>query len=89
MRLRSIVIGAVIALVFIALGGLAWTWRSAIAPISAGEVSTNNHQIISRGADLAAIGGCGTCHTADAGKPLAEDCLSPSVWNDLFDQHHA
>ncbi|ABE62020.1 cytochrome c, class I [Nitrobacter hamburgensis X14] len=84
MRLRSIVIGAVIALVFIALGGIAWTWRSAIAPISAGGAAINDHQIISRGADLAAIGGCGTCHTADAGKPLAGGLPLPTPFGTIF-----
>lgn len=84
MRLRSIVIGLVSVLVLVSLGGIAWTWRFAIAPISAGKASTNDHQIVSRGADLAAIGGCGTCHTSLAGKPLAGGLPLPTPFGTIF-----
>jgi len=84
MRLRSIFIAVVIALVLVVLGGIAWTWRPAIAPISAREASAKDQQLISRGADLAAIGGCGTCHTADAGKLLAGGLPLPTPFGTIF-----
>jgi mono/diheme cytochrome c family protein len=84
MRLRSIGIGIFVALILIIIGGFALTWHSAIAPISAGEASAYDHQIISRGADLAAIGGCGTCHTADADKPLAGGLPLPTPFGTIY-----
>lgn len=42
-------------------------WRPAIAPISPPDISTYSAATIARGAQLAALGDCAVCHTADGG----------------------
>ncbi len=42
-------------------------WRPAIAPIAPPDVSTYSAATIARGAQLAALGNCAVCHTADGG----------------------
>lgn len=71
MRVRSVVIGIVVVIVLVLLGAYIWSWRSAIAPVSANEASAGDFRIISRGAELAAIGDCATCHTTSSGKSYA------------------
>ena len=53
------------------LFALALTWRSAIAPIPVPLASSFSADQIARGANLAKLGDCAVCHTADNGRPLA------------------
>jgi mono/diheme cytochrome c family protein len=49
----------------------AWASRPAIHPIEAPEASAFDGATIARGANLAAIGNCGACHTARGGRLFA------------------
>lgn len=71
MRLRPIMLGILVALVLVVLGGLAWTWRSAMAPISASDRPAAAIQIVAHGAALASIGNCNDCHVTATGKAFA------------------
>jgi nicotinate dehydrogenase subunit B len=46
-------------------------WRPAIAPVSASSAALYTPQTIERGRQLAALGNCATCHTAEGGTPNA------------------
>jgi mono/diheme cytochrome c family protein len=61
----------VVLLTLAAVGYLAWAWRSAFPEASVPAQSELDARIISKGADLVAIGNCAQCHTAAQGKPYA------------------
>jgi mono/diheme cytochrome c family protein len=63
----------VILILAVALGAafVALAWRSAIAPVDPPIPSTFGGAVVERGAGLAAIGGCISCHTAPGGTPYA------------------
>jgi nicotinate dehydrogenase subunit B len=71
-RSRSIwaLAGALLAAV-LGLGAAALGWRPAIAPVAASAVGVYSPQLLARGRDLAAIGNCVACHTAEGGLPNA------------------
>ena len=68
---RWIVIAAVAFVVLLVIGGFAWTWRPAIAPISAADRPAADEKTFRHGAELAAIGNCYDCHQTGTGKPYA------------------
>ena len=51
----------------IGLAAMALPWRAAIAPIAPPDPSVYSAATIARGAQLAALGNCMTCHTTDGG----------------------
>ncbi|MBL8348910.1 MAG: molybdopterin-dependent oxidoreductase, partial [Burkholderiaceae bacterium] len=54
-----------------ALAAAALGWRPAIAPVSASAAGVYSAGLIERGRQLAAIGNCVGCHTAEGGVPNA------------------
>src|SRR5581483_456082 len=65
------IIMGVIAWVALALGAcLLLAWRTAIEPIVRPAVSEFDPAVVHRGAQLAALGNCASCHTAPGGEPL-------------------
>ena len=46
-------------------------WQPALAPISPPPAGSIDSSLIKRGAELAAIGDCGVCHTAPSGREFA------------------
>ena len=84
MPLRRILFGAIAVIVILALGGFAWTWRPAIAPISASERPSVDEQTYRRGAELAAIGDCNVCHVGDSGKAYAGGRAIPTPFGTIF-----
>ena len=63
-------LGLAIALVLAFGGFFAWQWRGELAPSST-SAHAFDPGIIAKGAQLAAIGECGVCHTRAGGKPYA------------------
>ena len=84
MRLRQIVLGILGLLVLVVLGGAAWSWRAAIAPISASERVNIDRQAVARGAALAAIGNCSDCHTTTSRRPYAGGRPIPTPFGTIF-----
>ena len=84
MRLRRILFVAVAVFVILALGGLAWAWMPAIAPISANERPSVDEQTYRRGAELAAIGDCNDCHVGDSGKAYAGGRPIPTPFGTIY-----
>lgn len=64
---RAVAVLLLVALV-VAGAGLWWIWRPALAPRAEGAGIESDKTLIGRGADLATLGNCGDCHTAE-GKP--------------------
>src|SRR3569623_1345302 len=61
------------------LAFLLYAWRSPIPPIDAPAVERFDAAVIRRGAQLAALGNCATCHTAPGGETFAggREILTP------------
>jgi mono/diheme cytochrome c family protein len=53
------------------LGFVVYAWRSSIPPIEPPAPETFNSASVQRGAQLAALGDCATCHTAPGGETFA------------------
>jgi mono/diheme cytochrome c family protein len=83
MRLRRISLAVVAAGVLVAVGGLAWVWRPAIAPISASQ-TISDRKTIDRGAELAAIGNCSDCHTKNGGASYAGGRALPTPFGTIY-----
>jgi mono/diheme cytochrome c family protein len=83
MRLRRISLAVVAAGVLVAVGGLAWAWRPAIAPISASQ-TISDRKTIDRGAELAAIGNCTDCHTKNGGASYAGGRALPTPFGTIY-----
>jgi mono/diheme cytochrome c family protein len=84
MLLRRILFGAISIFVLLALGGFAWTWRPAIAPIAANDRLSVDEQTYRRGAELAAIGNCNDCHVGDSGRAYAGGRPIPTPFGTIF-----
>jgi|SRR6185369_14492366 len=68
--LGRIIAGLVVAIA-VAFGAFyAWAWHGEIAPAST-PAALFDPGVVAKGAKLAAIGNCGTCHTQAGGKPYA------------------
>jgi len=83
MRLHRVILAVLAAGVLVAVGGLAWAWRPAIAPISANQ-TISDRKTIDRGAELAAIGNCSDCHTKDVGLPYAGSRALPTPFGTIY-----
>lgn len=53
------------------MGFLVYAWRSPIAPVDPPSADSFDATAIQRGAQLAALGNCATCHTAPGGETFA------------------
>lgn len=84
MRLRRIILAAVAAGVVVIVGGLAWAWRPAIAPISSNNETAFDRKTIDHGAELAAIGNCNDCHTKDGGASYAGGRAIPTPFGTIY-----
>src|ERR1700693_5386983 len=83
MRLHRVILAVVAAGVLVAVGGLAWAWRPAIAPTSVNQ-TISDRKTIDRGAELAAIGNCSDCHTKDVGVPYAGGRALPTPFGTIY-----
>jgi mono/diheme cytochrome c family protein len=84
MSLGRIVVAAFVAFILLILAGFAWTWRPAIAPITAGETPNVDERTFRHGAELAAIGNCNDCHVAESGTPYAGGRSIPTPFGTIF-----
>lgn len=53
------------------VGFVVYAWRSSIPPVDAPAAESFTAQSVQRGAQLAALGDCATCHTAPGGETFA------------------
>ncbi len=67
----TILIGCTLALAALAAFAVALTWKPAIDPINPATSRDFDRELVRRGADLAALGDCNTCHTAPGGQAYA------------------
>jgi mono/diheme cytochrome c family protein len=67
-----------------AAGLIVYAWRSTIAPVDTPAASTFAAQTIQRGAQLAALGDCVTCHTVPGGDAFAGGRAIPTPFGTVY-----
>ncbi len=71
MKASNIVVRSSSVLAIAVLGFVVYAWRSEIPPIDPPAADAFDSASVARGAQLAALGNCATCHTADSGDEFA------------------
>lgn len=66
------------------VGFVAYAWRSSIPPIDAPAAESFDAQSVQRGAQLAALGDCATCHTAPGGETFAGGRPVPTPFGTIY-----
>ena len=64
-------VAGALAASMVGLGAALLGWRPAIAPVMASAAGVYSPQLLARGRQLALLGNCVACHTAEAGPPNA------------------
>ncbi|RFB81113.1 c-type cytochrome [Methylovirgula sp. 4M-Z18] len=84
MKLKSILLAL---LAISAMGGAAaflYAWESPIPPIDPRSASAPDPAMARRGASLALLGDCATCHTAPGGQPYAGGLAMPTPFGTIY-----
>jgi mono/diheme cytochrome c family protein len=68
----------------VVVGFVAYAWRSAIPPIDPPAADSFDAATIQRGAQLAALGDCATCHTAPGGESFAGGRPVPTPFGTIY-----
>ncbi len=84
MRFRQVIFGIIAVVLLAVIGGYAWTWRPALAAISANQKPAADKQAVRLGAELAAIGNCADCHTTIGGTPYAGGRAIPTPFGTIY-----
>ena len=77
MRIGRIAAGAVAGLAVIAAAGIAVAWKPALPPIDPPAAPSFAPELVRRGATLAALGDCNTCHTETGTKGAPGRVMAP------------
>ncbi|MCW4115071.1 cytochrome c [Aurantimonas sp. MSK8Z-1] len=79
------VVAIVVVIVLIGLGGfVAFAWRSEIAAIDPPQPQSFDAALVQKGATLAALGNCNSCHSAPAGKSFAGGLALPTPFGTIY-----
>ncbi len=65
-------------------GALLYAWHPAIPPLASSAPAGFDPDLVRRGADLALIGDCRTCHTAPGGKTFAGGLAMPTPFGTIY-----
>ncbi|MFI4996084.1 MAG: c-type cytochrome [Hyphomicrobiales bacterium] len=80
----EIVIGCTLAFLVLGLLAVAFSWKPAFEAIDAGQLEPFDPALMRRGADLAALGDCNTCHTAPGGQPFSGGLPVPTPFGAVY-----
>jgi mono/diheme cytochrome c family protein len=83
-KLRRWALGAAAAGVIGLLGFAAFAWRPAIPEIATPLPSSFSPDVVARGATLASIGYCSTCHSVEGGQPYGGGYAMKSPFGTLY-----
>jgi mono/diheme cytochrome c family protein len=81
-KYRSFVIAAIV--VAVVGGAVVYAWQSPIAPIVPSSVGPFEPALVRKGALLARLGDCGTCHTASGGAAYAGGLGLPTPFGTIY-----
>src|ERR1700712_4101298 len=78
-------IGIVVAVIAVAIAGFAaFAWRSEIAAVEPPVQSGFEPELVRRGAQLATVGNCNTCHTRADGPSFAGGLRIPTQFGTIY-----
>ncbi|MGQ7790872.1 cytochrome c [Faunimonas sp. B44] len=80
MRVKWVTIVVTVLVVLAGAGLFALTWRSAYDPVDPPDPASFDPALIERGQQLAGIGGCAMCHTAEGGEAYAGGVAVPTTY---------
>jgi hypothetical protein len=80
----NILIACVMVLVTLGLWALALTWRPSIREIDVRSLPPFEPALVKKGADLAALGDCNTCHTVPGGDAYAGGLALPTPFGTIY-----
>jgi mono/diheme cytochrome c family protein len=83
-RPTAIAGGIVVALVALGAVVVAFVWTPEIAPIDPGRQSRLDPELVRKGANLAALGDCNSCHTAPDGQAFAGGVPIPTPFGTIY-----
>ena len=84
MNVRKIA-GAILVIVIVCVVvGALLIWRPQFDPVETPKASAFNSELVAKGAELAAIGNCGTCHTTPGGQPYAGSRALPTPFGVIY-----
>lgn len=83
-RVKRTIIGIGLLGLAAAAGALAYAWRPALAPVTPPAPSSFEPALVRRGAELALLGDCRTCHTAPDGRTFAGGLALPTPFGTLY-----
>jgi mono/diheme cytochrome c family protein len=80
----AIAVGIVATLVAIGAAAVASVWTPEIAPIDPSRQARLDPELVRKGANLAALGDCNTCHTAPDGQDFAGGLPVPTPFGTIY-----
>ena len=80
----AIVVGAVVVLALAGAGAAALVIRPELPPLASGTRPAFDPALVQRGAELAAVGDCNTCHTAPGGRTFAGGLGIPTPFGTIY-----
>jgi hypothetical protein len=83
-RPTAIAGGIVVALVALGAVATALVWTPEIAPIDPSRQALLDPERVRKGANLAALGDCSTCHTAPDGQAFAGGLRMPTPFGPIY-----
>ena len=80
-----ILAGVILVLILAFVGFYAWSWRAEIPALAAApQPNSFSDDQVKRGAQLAALGDCTTCHTTANGRPYAGGLPVPTPFGTIY-----
>jgi hypothetical protein len=83
-KFRSFVIAAVVVTVVGDAAAFGYAWQSPIAPIVPSSAGPFELALVHKGALLARVGDCGTCHTASGGAVYSGGLAMPTPFGTIY-----
>lgn len=74
----------VVAIVAVVAGALIYAWKPALEPISPPERTAFDQTLIEKGATLAAVGNCTSCHTKPGSRSFAGGLAVPTPFGTIY-----
>ena len=84
MTARRIALVLALVVILLVAGAFAIAWKPAIDTVSPPQAASFDRTLVQKGAELAAIGNCVTCHTALRGKALAGGRALPTPFGTIY-----
>jgi len=84
MKVRFVLLALLAIGAFGGTAALLYAWESPIPPIDPRSLGTPDRTTVRRGASLALLGDCATCHTAPGGLPYAGGLAMPTPFGTIY-----